>query len=465
MVRQLNNIPVTLQLLDSPRRDLEHKIVLAYHLAAKGIASIIGTQPYIRKIHSQSKNSIWLGRLGSNDGNHNKDKFLRGMMSELNTKLFYLHDEGAFFLRGYFKNGIIQRHSPDLVKEIQTARFFFWGEKQKEIFASLINAHKETLLATVGAPRLDLCKQKYEKLDQEQISYLKTTYGNFILFCTRFGNFNAAPDVISPFSKRRFEIYQSGFSSQPEAMNHVFERWHKAGNDFIAFIKLIQKAAFAHPDQLFLVRPHPSEDKRFYEEAFNEFSNIIIDNTGDLRPIIRAAKLVIHSECTSGLESVLSGTPSINFVPNQENYPDLCVEGLDELPPVARTVEQVLEMISDHINGKIIGDTSLPTSLLNIIYNIEHEAIPTIANYVYNFCLENNLTTSFRSVPVNQQASYLYQSAKKVAKPVIKGPLTAGKKVPLTHFNVEKLFENVQKIIGTKANLKTIASDHIIITP
>ena len=77
--------------------------------------------------------------------------------------------------------------------------------------------------STVGAPRFDLCKKKYAKLDQDRVSDLREKYGHFVLICTQFPRFNHAPDVLSPFEKRSIELAQYGFSSKAETINHVFE--------------------------------------------------------------------------------------------------------------------------------------------------------------------------------------------------------------------------------------------------
>jgi surface carbohydrate biosynthesis protein len=464
MFNSINNIPVTLHLIDSPRRDLENKLVLASHLANHGIASIIGIQTFIKHIHSGSKGCLWLGRLCSNDGNHPVDKNLRRIMQENNTRLFYLHDEGAFYFKGFYENVVLRTHPVDLVNEKQTEKIFFWGEKQKKIYAKHISPAKYSLLSTVGAPRFDLCKKKYAKLDQEKVSYLHSKYGDFVLFCTQFPWFNHAPDVLSPFEKRSLELAQYGFSSKAEARNHVFDMWQKVGNGFIAFVKLIQEAAFAHPDQQFVVRPHPGENHNFYKNSFSDFDNITVDSGGDLRPVLRAAKLLIHSECTSGFEALLSGKPAINYTP-RNSHPKLAIEGLKTLSPVATTQEEALNAIADVLEGRSTGHSTVPSSFNRIIANIECDSIPLIAEHLRKFCSENNWSSSFGAAPIKQQVIHSLVSAKKRGKFLLKGKGPLGKNVPLNSFEVEKLFENIQRIVGEQGKLISVAHDHVVVSP
>lgn len=464
MSRILNNIPVTLQIIDSPRRDLENKLVLASHLANYGIASIIGTPQYIRHVHSRSKRCLWLGRFGSVDGNHTIDKILRKNMPEHKTRLFYLHDEGAFYLKGFFEHSVIRTHPIDLVDEKQTEKIFFWGDRQKEIYAKHTTLDKHTPLETVGAPRFDLCKKKYAKIDEEQVSHFHAKYGNFVLICTQFSRFNHAPDVKPPFGKRSIELAQYGLSTKAEAVNHLFDLWCKVGNNFLAFVKLIQEAAFAYPEQQFVVRPHPAENHEFYQNVFSDFTNIIVDSDGDLRPVLRAATLMIHSECTSGFEAVLSGTPAINFVP-ENSYPELAIEGLETLAPVVKTQEEALHALGDVLEGRSTGHSSIPSSLNKIVDNIENESIPLIAEHLRKFCIENNWSSSFGAAPVKQQLVHFLVSSKKRGKLLLKGRGNLGKNVPLTHFEVEKLFENIQKIVGGQGRLISVAHDHVVVAP
>ena len=54
---------------------------------------------------------------------------------------------------------------------------------------------------------------------------------------------------------------------------------------------------------------------------------------------------------------------------------------------------------------------------------------------------------------------------KKRGKLLLKGKGPLGKNVPLTQFQVEKLFENIQKIVGGQGKLISVAHDHVILAP
>ena len=93
--------------LDSPKRDLEHKVVLASVLAKHGVFSVIGMGGFVRRVHQYSRNCIWLGRFPSHDGMTKSDVKLREEMAERSTHLFFVHDEGAFYFNRSYEGSVL----------------------------------------------------------------------------------------------------------------------------------------------------------------------------------------------------------------------------------------------------------------------------------------------------------------------------------------------------------------------
>ena len=64
----------------------------------------------------------------------------------------------------------------------------------------------------------------------------------------------------------------------------------------------------------------------FYEHAFASFKNVVVTRDESVLPWIRAAELVVHSNCTTGIEAVLAGRPVLNLLPECEGRTELDVE-------------------------------------------------------------------------------------------------------------------------------------------
>jgi len=91
--------------------------------------------------------------------------------------------------------------------------------------------------------------------------------------------------------------------------------------------------------------------------------------------------------------------------------------------------------------------------------------MPIIAEHIENFCTENNWVSSLGTVPPQQKVIHSLVSVKKRAKFLMGKKQSLGKHVPFTAFEVEKLFENIQKIVGAKGKLISVSFDHVVVSP
>jgi len=63
------------------------------------------------------------------------------------------------------------------------------------------------------------------------------------------------------------------------------------------------------------IRPHPSEDHSTYERVFEGNDSIHVEHSGDVRPWIMGADLLVHVNCTTGIESALLNKPVVAYRP------------------------------------------------------------------------------------------------------------------------------------------------------
>jgi surface carbohydrate biosynthesis protein len=303
---------IALQSVDSPRRELEWKLYLSKKLLDKGIDSVIGSKTQIKLIHENSENCIFVGRLDSVTARAKVDIDYLKAMERNNTKLFYLHDEGGFYFKTEYTDAVKKVYPESLLGSDVLQKIFFWGKKQADVFKS---SSFEDKLVVTGSPRFDLLKSEYSLVDKSSIEKIEKKYGNYILVCTRFGAVNRVPDEPTTLSKRSLDIRIEGGQDRDVALDSMFKVWEKISFEFTFFIPAIARLAQHFSNINFVIRPHPAEKMSFYTESFSHFNNIFIDKDGDVRPFIKAAKLVIQSECTTGVEAELAMVPHINFRP------------------------------------------------------------------------------------------------------------------------------------------------------
>ncbi len=343
-----------LQSVDSIRRDLEWRVYMAYKLSNAGYDSVIGPKEDVRRIHAGSRNCIFLGRLDSNTGRMDVDVQYLKDMEKRNTSLYFLHDEGALYFSGEYEEAVKRIYPEEYFGLPVMKRVLFWGDKQKCYFAD--PSYQDKLLVT-GFPRFDLYQTEYSDMDKGRLPALQGKYGDYVLVCGRFAAVNTVPDDPGYLSKRLYDIRVEGGSlntrTRDEILVSMFESWEKAAKEFASFLPAIAKLAMENPDINFVVRPHPAERESVYRESLSHFGNVFIDKSGDVRPFVRAAKLVIHSECTTGIEAEIAKVPNINYRPCMDvsAYSPYTVSGVNDVGYVVKTYPELSQKVADVIAG------------------------------------------------------------------------------------------------------------------
>ena len=366
---------IVLQGIDSPRRDLEWRLYIASLLMKHGIASAIGYMRDIHQLHEYSKNCVWFGRLPGNTGRTAFDIATLESMKSNNTGLFFLHDEGAFYLRGEYESAVMRVYPAEIFQLDVCKKVFFWGEEQERFF---VNKNISEKLVTSGAPRFDLAKPEYQFLDQDNVERLKDKYGKFILISGRFAAVNMSPDDPGFLSKRMYDIHIEGgalgFASRTDVLKKIYSDWSKTTIEFSRFVSMVANLALDYPNLNFVFRPHPSEKMSTYIEAFNHFPNVFVDKSFDIRPFIRASEAVIHCECTTGFEALIADRVSINFRPCNyyEEFSGAKVAGLDEVGLLAETYEDVSKAVNALLKDGVLKSTN-HNSINSFVVNADND--------------------------------------------------------------------------------------------
>ena len=90
---------------------------------------------------------------------------------------------------------------------------------------------------------------------------------------------------------------------------------------FDKFIELIPFLARSLPDRKFIIRPHPVENQNTYYDFALKYENVEVVREGNVIPWLYAAKLLIHSGCTTGIEAYISNNHAIAYTPvSDERY-------------------------------------------------------------------------------------------------------------------------------------------------
>ena len=120
------------------------------------------------------------------------------------------------------------------------------------------------------------------------------------LICTNFWSYN---------HKLGLEFAKNNYSSRFKNYN-LFIKHHKICVE--RFCDLILKIAKENSFNI-IVRPHPEENENVYKKKFLDFSNIKVTKEKTIDYWIKNSDLIIHNDCTTGIEARLLGKPVFSY--------------------------------------------------------------------------------------------------------------------------------------------------------
>lgn len=284
-------------------RELYGKMILASYFIKNGLEVVIGEHGYVRDCALKSRNGIYIEK----DMYHIRAKLFK----ELKKRDFYIvaWDEEGLVTSGAtkFTSYQLDKESMELCDLLIT-----WGDFQRE---KMIEYAPEIAYKTIslGNPRLDLLRKDSELIYRDKVNKLRRKYGSFILINSNFDlitNPHAFKDA-----KRALQTHQEDYKACLDHLKSVMNAERKI---FPFFVNAIERLA-QKTDYTIIIRPHPNEDGKIWKAKFGSYKNVKITKKYDANTWIKAASLIVHNTCTTGIESYLGRTPVITLEPNHEN--------------------------------------------------------------------------------------------------------------------------------------------------
>ena len=171
---------------------------------------------------------------------------------------------------------------------------FLWGERQKQDLEGFLE--KVRGYHVTGNPRFDLLHPRFEKSWEARKQEILREHGDFVLFTSRFGSANHFRRTLDETVDRRMELYTG------DASETAPERFRYLRRLFEDYMDVVGKMAARFPKQNFVVRPHPLEDPDTWRTRFQDVANVSVRDGGSAIPWLSAARCVVHSACTTGIE-------------------------------------------------------------------------------------------------------------------------------------------------------------------
>ncbi|MDH4319694.1 MAG: hypothetical protein OEV64_15015, partial [Desulfobulbaceae bacterium] len=278
-------------------REFHGKLLFALIAAEAGYEVIIGKQKEVRDRLPSMPPGIYVDKSTA----RSKEKWF-ARFRRLGNKLVAWDEEGLVIQEEQYIKSRFSVASFD-----QLEKFFAWGPTQAEVICREYPAAREKII-NAGNPRFDMLRPEVRGFYAAGAEELRKEYGRIILFNTNFGFYNHFRGKV-----KAKEIFMKSSTHKGE---QFIVDWIDFQEDlFKHFVEMIPWLSSSFPKHSIVVRPHPSESIKGWENAVGGYENVKVVQRGSVLEWISASDLMIHSNCTTGIEAFLLGVPSIAYRP------------------------------------------------------------------------------------------------------------------------------------------------------
>ncbi|MGE0449668.1 MAG: surface carbohydrate biosynthesis protein [Vicinamibacterales bacterium] len=386
--------PTVLFSVETAARELDSKLVMACALAERGCRSIVGHKEAVTEIARSSRRVVWQGKslFSVRSDNHLADRLI-----ENGSAVVFITDEGAMHQADSWVEQTLHKHWTDHFRTRRVHRMCVWGARQGEVVSAHLPALRGRISVT-GSARFDLCSPDYSWLSREPNAATGFGDDGFILACTRFSALAHSKGMAAPFQiKLNRNAWPASISTE-EVTDVWFKKWRQDAHDFAEFVVLVKEMARGYPKLTVVIRPHPSESTEFYQQAFATVRNVTVRREGNVLDWIRPARVVVHSNSTSGVEAVLARRPVVNFLPSSSDRDGLDVEVAREAGVTAGSVAEAL----GHVDRLLSGDAfthEWSDDARSMLNNLNEAAVPLLVKQTLEALDEETIDSSSVTLP------------------------------------------------------------------
>jgi hypothetical protein len=166
----------------------------------------------------------------------------------------------------------------------------------------------------------------------------------YILLNTSFGAGNHVLGLEHFLKKAQFN-YQALYDES------FFMAMHKYQNKLVKyFIGASVRLAKSFPECQVILRPHPSEDMGSYQSSTKGIDNLLVTREGIAAEWITGARVLVHHDCTTGLEALFHEVPTISYCPIFEK--EIVKSGSVKASHMVYDEDTLLETVDDVLQGR-----------------------------------------------------------------------------------------------------------------
>lgn len=317
-------------------RELDGKLLLALTAAEAGWRVVLGDQRRIRELTPRFPKGVYL------DKSVTISK--RSWFSEcrkLGNQVVVLDEEGLV----YFNHEDFKDLRIDECSVAMTDLMLLWGQDQREAVESC-RLDKEVVVT--GNPRFDVLRPELRSIYSNVKERIKEKYGRVILVNTSFplaNHYLGQEEMFKMYAKYPITAGRPNF----------YREWKEVHDTAMeSFRRMLPALSEAFSKHTIILRPHPSENRDQWRKWLSRYPKIIVNSDGSMADWIASAELVIHFDCTSGIEAFAMGDISISY--DEQNLQEYRQPLPNALSVRANSLEGLLALSNDIIHSESRSD-------------------------------------------------------------------------------------------------------------
>ncbi len=365
--------------LETRPRDLDPRLHLGLQCVKEGYSCLIGSKSgVIKEMFSQKIQFIYFEK-----GLNAVDQDFYRLIKASKGAIVSLDEEGGVYNEKLYKQELLRRNKENILQFVDL--IFTWGEKQKKILFENTTFPENKIISS-GHPRFDLCKPKFRDF---QTALLKNRIDPKIKYILINSTFTAANTILTLDEEIKLRMR----ARKDETLDVEYERLLYSYRKLLIkyFYELVVDINNKYPEYTIIFRPHPGENVKYYEKLFQKMKNIIVTGDGSVQEWISNSQIVLHHDCTTAIEALLSEKFIISYCKIRDN--DFVQELPIKISHIANEPNQILEIINN------LETSSYDEKQLEIAFN---KIRPIISNV--DFESSEVIIKSLKNIFINEKS-------------------------------------------------------------
>jgi surface carbohydrate biosynthesis protein len=202
-------------------------------------------------------------------------------------------------------------------------------------------------IKVTGNPRADLLGEHFSGPVHAQAKELQETWGNFVLFNSNFGAINPRHGDAVSFLEINERMGAINARDQADIDYHLSRlKWER--NNLAAMLDVLGDLASRDFPWPIILRPHPAENIEMWRSGLADLPGVHVIRDGDHRAWSTAAKILVHSGSTTGLEAFLLGGRAISLCTAESRWNEFFTSNLvNEIHRDTKTATRAIFDIAD----------------------------------------------------------------------------------------------------------------------